>query len=69
MATKLLRKNEVMELTTLPQSTLYYLIGKGDFPQPIKLSKKTIAWPLDEVEAWLKGRKRANIGRQEKAHE
>ncbi len=29
-------------------------IEKYDFPKPIALGENTIAWPLDEVENWLK---------------
>lgn len=40
----LLRLPEVLELTKLGRSTLYRLMSDGQFPAPIKLSARAVAW-------------------------
>ena len=53
---RLLRRPEVITMTSLASSTLTYLIAKGDFPKPYKLSGKLSAWKLSEVQAWINSR-------------
>lgn len=50
------RLHDVMKMTGLPQSSIYYLIAKGDFPRPITLSAKRVGWCLSDVQAWLQAR-------------
>lgn len=50
------RLQDVMKMTGLPQSSIYYLIAKGDFPRPIALSAKRVGWCLSDVQAWLQAR-------------
>ena len=52
----LLRKPIVLERTGLANSTLYYLIAKGDFPSPVKLGARSVAWRSSELEAWINSR-------------
>ncbi len=56
---QLLRKPVVLEKTGLPNSTLYYLINRGDFPSPVKLGVRSSAWLRSEVEVWINSRKRS----------
>lgn len=51
---RFLRRETVEEITGLPTSTLYDLMAKGDFPKPIKLSARTVAWLEGEVVDWQK---------------
>ena len=53
---RLMRKSEVLERTGLKQSTMYYLINKSEFPAPVKLSKRAVAWKESEVRAWIQSR-------------
>jgi prophage regulatory protein len=52
----LLRINAVKEKTGLKQAMLYALIAQGEFPKPIKLTKRCSAWLLSEVEAFIQSR-------------
>ena len=57
---QLLRKPDVKEMVgNMPDSTLYYLMNQGDFPKPLKLGKRTVAWKRSEIEAWIQSRERA----------
>ena len=49
----LLRKPEVLERTGLANSTLYYFINQGNFPKPMKLGKRTVAWKKSEIDKWI----------------
>lgn len=53
---RLVRRPEVCDMTGLPKSTLYDYLQAGTFPAPVKLSARSVAWRLSEVEAWIAGR-------------
>ena len=50
---RLLRLRKAMELTGLTRSPLYRLIEDGDFPRPIKLTRRAVVWRYSEVQAWI----------------
>jgi predicted DNA-binding transcriptional regulator AlpA len=49
---RLLRLSEVLFLTGLPRSTLYYQIQKGRFPRPQKKGRISL-WRFSEVERYI----------------
>ena len=53
MADRHLRRAAVESLTGLARSTLYDLMAKGQFPRPVKLTGKAVAWPESQIVAWL----------------
>ncbi|NVE89244.1 helix-turn-helix transcriptional regulator [Vreelandella titanicae] len=53
MSNRLIRIKDVMDRTGLARSTVYKYIGLGQFPQPIKLGTRAVAWVEREVEAWI----------------
>lgn len=55
-AQRFLRRAAVQDITGLPTSTLYDLIAKGEFPAPIKLSARTVAWLEPEVIDWQRAK-------------
>ena len=61
MRDSILRIKDVMQITTLSRTTLYRLIGRGDFPQPLKLGPNARGWRQSEVEAWVENLDRSNI--------
>ena len=52
----LLRLPAVKARCGLGRSTLYSLIARGDFPAPIHISERAVAWPSDRIEAWIANR-------------
>lgn len=56
MAKKYLRRPAVEEATGLSCSAIYNLMSKGQFPRPIKLTGKAVAWPEEAIEKWLESR-------------
>ena len=57
---RLIRRNEVLNLTGLSSSTFERLLSAGKFPKPVWLSWRTKAWWLHEVLAWMDARPRAS---------
>lgn len=49
----LLRLPAVMARIGYGRSKVYDMIGKGEFPQPIKMGARTVAWPSDQIDAWI----------------
>ena len=44
------------ELIGLSQRTIYELRNKGDFFEPVRLSKGRITWRVSDAKAWLASR-------------
>ena len=54
---RLVRQKAVTLETGLPKSTIYYLMAKGEFPKPLKLSARAVAWSVDDLQAWKASRR------------
>lgn len=52
----LLRLTEVEKRVGLKRSALYKLIEISEFPRPIRLTSKAVAWPASEVSNWIDAR-------------
>jgi prophage regulatory protein len=48
-----LRRPAVEAATGLSRSSLYAMMEAGDFPRPIRIGKRAVAWPQSAVQAWL----------------
>ena len=53
MTDKHLRRAAVQDLTGLSRSTIYDLMAKGQFPRPVRLTGKAVAWPESVIAEWL----------------
>lgn len=53
----LLKLPDVIALTTLSRSTIYQMMSDKEFPRPIKLGKRAVAWRKTDITAWLESRK------------
>lgn len=53
---RLLRLPDVEALTGLKKSSIYDAMKRGEFPQPVKLSRRAVCWPLSTVQGWIAGR-------------
>ena len=54
--TRLLRRREVEACIGLSRSTIYALVAAGDFPRPVKLGPRAVAWVASEVSDWIHSR-------------
>lgn len=57
--TRFLRLPDVIERVGLSRSTLYAMVARGEFPAPVKLGQRAIAWPIDRLETWAAEREAA----------
>lgn len=53
---QLLRLPDVLARTGMSRSRLYAALADKSFPAPVKLSPRAVAWPSDEVDAWIVAR-------------
>ena len=51
---RLMRLNEVLDLTGLSRATLYRKIAAGTFPAQRKLAERCCGWRAGEVDVWLR---------------
>lgn len=58
VAPKLIRLDRVQEITQLSKSTIYKLVREENFPEPVRLTKRAVAWFEDEVWHWLEERRK-----------
>lgn len=56
---RLLRIHDLRHITGLARSTVYAKMQLGDFPQPVRLHGKCIAWKASEIDAWIAALPRA----------
>ena len=54
---RLLRRDAVQAATGLSKATIYRLIASGDFPAPIKIGLRAVAWPLSSILSWIEAKK------------
>lgn len=54
--TSLIRRKDVQAQTGLARSTLYKLMASGDFPAPVRITAKAVAWTRSDVDSWIAGR-------------
>lgn len=58
---RLLRLPDVEALVGLRKSSIYDAVKRGDFPAPVKLSRRAVCWPASAIDAWITGRIRAGV--------
>lgn len=56
MATHIIRMREVLNRTGVSRSTIYVLMGRGDFPPPLRLGSHSIGWRDSDIEEWIASR-------------
>lgn len=49
----LIRIKEVMSMTGLSRSSIYTYKSKDEFPNPIQLTARSVAWVRVDVEQWI----------------
>jgi len=52
----LLRRAAVLERTSLTRADLYRKMKTGEFPLPVSLGRRCVAWRDDEISAWIDSR-------------
>ena len=55
---RILRCRQVLSRTGLSRSSLYALIGRGEFPSAVRLSQRSVGWLEQDVAQWIEARSR-----------
>jgi prophage regulatory protein len=58
---QLLSRQKVQSKTTLSRSSIYDMIAKGEFPKPVKISGRRVAWLEASIDAWIQSRTASTI--------
>ena len=53
MQQTLQRLPRVMETTGLKRASLYAKVKSGEFPKPVKIGARAVAWVSTDVERWV----------------
>jgi len=53
---RMLRLPQVLDRTGLSRATVYKWIDRDEFPRPVKLGVRLIAWRESDIEEWLETR-------------
>jgi prophage regulatory protein len=62
MQAKLIRRKDVIELTTLSRSTIDRREAEGKFPQRLSLGKNIVAWRYQDIMDWIDAQQPKNMG-------
>lgn len=54
----LVRLPGVIKMTGLGRSTIYKLMAQRKFPQPVRLTRRSVAWRSIELGTWCETRER-----------
>jgi len=51
---RLLREKQVRELVPFAHSTLWAMVSRGQFPSPVRLGERMVAWRSTDIEEFIK---------------
>ena len=60
MADQHLRRPAVEAATGLSRSTIYDMMDRNEFPRPVRIGRRAVAWPESVIQKWLAERPTAN---------
>ena len=53
VAEKHLRRPAVETVTGLSRSSIYDMMDRDEFPRPIRIGRRAVAWPESAIQKWL----------------
>jgi prophage regulatory protein len=60
--TRFLRLPQVKQRTGYSRSSIYAKISLGEFPAPVSLGARAVAWIESEIDEWISDRVKASRG-------
>ena len=55
-STKFIRLPQVKELTCLSKTSIYRLMGEGEFPKQVALGARSVVWVKTQIEDWCESK-------------
>lgn len=62
---ELWREPRVLQVVGYARSTIWQKVKAGEFPKPVPIGPRAVAWPSNEVQEWV--RQRIEAARQRAA--
>ncbi len=59
---RLLRKSDVEKKVGLKRSTISLMVARGEFPKPMKISQRVIAWLESDIDDWIQAKVGKDVG-------
>lgn len=56
VGSRLLRRPEVEARTGLSRAAIYAQMSRGEFPKPVKIGLRAVAWREQDINTWLADR-------------
>ena len=56
MTDNILKRKEVMKITSLSKTSIYRLMRRGVFPKAVQVTENRVGWRESEINAWLEER-------------
>ena len=53
---RLIRRPEVQRRVALGRSAIYEKMARGEFPKPVHLGDRAVAWVESEIDQWVEDR-------------
>jgi prophage regulatory protein len=63
MAERFLRLKEVRERVPFSRSSIYAKVQLGEFPKPVNLGARAVAWLESDIDRWMEARILEDKGR------
>ena len=57
-ARRIVRRDEVSQLTGLARATIYKKVKERSFPPPIRLGARAVGWRMSDIVTWLQAPER-----------
>lgn len=48
-----MRLRDVLAATRLSRSSVYRLLNTGNFPQPVRIGPRAVAWHVSDINQWV----------------
>ncbi len=55
---RIIRRDEVSQLTGLARATIYKKVKERSFPPPVRLGTRSVGWRLTDIDVWLQAPER-----------
>ncbi len=61
MIKRTIRRDELLAMVPLSDSTIYAMEKRGEFPRRFALTQRCVVWDFEEVQSWLLEKKAAKL--------
>ena len=58
---QLIKLNQVLQACAISRSAMYEMIARNEFPVPVQVGRRAVAWRQKEVLEWIRSRPKRSI--------